>query len=412
MKKLLKIFMLFNIMFVHGQTVNIPDQKFKNTLLSATKTNLIAKDLSDNWVAIDINNDNEIQLSEAQNISSLYITYRDIESLVGISSFTALIRLDCRGNKLSTFDLSNNISLTHLNCSDNDLIDLNLNNNISLTNLVCADNKLSNLDVSNNTSLLSLSCSRNKLSNLDLSKNILLKSLGLERNEISNIDFRNNVSLEYLDCSSNNLSNLDVSNNTSLTYLQCGYNYTISHLDVSNNVSLIELYCASNNFSTLDLSNNMSLIRIECGFNENLTSINFKNGNNHNFDNSDPTATPFILLPNLSTVCVDDINNVEFLSNFGPSVNFTENCRTLHSNEYFLTNLSLYPIPTSKNLHIRTNSIIVQLEIFNNIGQLISSYSDSNGLIKIDTSELHKGLYFCKVTDDKGISGTKKIIKK
>ena len=62
----------------YSQIVSVPDINFKAKLLESSATNNIAKDLNGNPVKIDQNNDGEIQISEAENISALSINNRDI----------------------------------------------------------------------------------------------------------------------------------------------------------------------------------------------------------------------------------------------------------------------------------------------------------------------------------------------
>lgn len=85
---------------LNAQIVNIPDANFKAKLLAAnTSNNFIAKNLQGVNVAIDTNNDGEIQLSEAQNIGelsfagSLSYNMNTITSIIGIKSFTNLKKL-------------------------------------------------------------------------------------------------------------------------------------------------------------------------------------------------------------------------------------------------------------------------------------------------------------------------------
>lgn len=83
------------VAFANGQVVNIPDVNFKLKLLSAnTTTNQIAKDLNGNWTVIDTNNDNLIQQSEANNVSSLDLRLSSIQNITGIKSFINLISID------------------------------------------------------------------------------------------------------------------------------------------------------------------------------------------------------------------------------------------------------------------------------------------------------------------------------
>ncbi|RLD77354.1 MAG: hypothetical protein DRJ15_13690, partial [Bacteroidetes bacterium] len=85
-----------------------------------------------------------------------------------------------------------------------------------------------------------------------------------------------------------------------------------------------------------------------------------------------------------------------------------ENQTTLAVDQNTLISFSIYPIPTTGILTVKLKSTIAQMEIYNNFGQLIISKSNEN---KIDISTLSQGLYFCKVKDENGDSGIKKVVK-
>ena len=90
-----------------AQTVNIPDNNFRNALLQS---------------GIDTNGDNLIQLTEAQVVDSLFLADKSIFSLTGIKEFENLIYLDCSGNYLTELDLDDLSKLVYLDCRANDLI--------------------------------------------------------------------------------------------------------------------------------------------------------------------------------------------------------------------------------------------------------------------------------------------------
>ena len=73
MKQLL-LFMVFAIISnTYAQNLNILDPKFKALLLSSNVLNDIAKDFNGNSISIDVNNDGEIQVEEANRIKILNI---------------------------------------------------------------------------------------------------------------------------------------------------------------------------------------------------------------------------------------------------------------------------------------------------------------------------------------------------
>ena len=152
-KHLLIIALTLTTSLSHAQIVNIPDANFKAALLA---NNLITK--------IDLNNDKEIQVSEAMVVKELYLSQKNIANLSGIEAFTALTYLDCYGNKLTTLDVSKNTALTALYCSYNQLTSLpslpstlttlNCQNNILLACLPFLPNGLTTL----NNSVTAITC--------------------------------------------------------------------------------------------------------------------------------------------------------------------------------------------------------------------------------------------------------------
>ena len=183
--------------------------------------------------------------------------------------------MDCKGNELSTLDVSHNLALTELKCGGNSLGALDVSKNSELNSLDCEGNHLSALNVSNNSKLTILGCWDNKLSELDLRNNSALEQLTCYSNQLSELDVRNNSALEQLTCYSNQLSELDVSQNKALKLLNCGYNL-LSELNVSQNLVLEALYCDSNQLSELDVSQNKALEGLICRRNQ-LSALDLSN---------------------------------------------------------------------------------------------------------------------------------------
>jgi len=425
MKKTLLIltFLIYNI--INAQNVYIPDLNFKNQVL----------------LFFDANGDNEIQISEAENIVNLYISSLEIHDLTGIEYFTNLSLLDCKYNSISTLDVSSNTNLTTLDCEHNLLTSLDVSNNLNLDILSCGNNSLTILNI--NDSLRILNCSSNVLTTLDLSNHSNLYQLYCNLNHLNTLNIGNCNNLYRLDCSNNLLNTLDVYNlpnlkyfscngnsintldinNSQLSFLNCENNSLISinvnsnlnrlfcsnnllsTLDVSNYSNLEYLWCDNNLLNTLDVSYAIQLFDLKCGNNAYLEYLNLRNGNNTNmsvFANN---------TPNLSNICIDDVNNSDFiddiLTSVGHDIDFTENC-TLSTSENTLLDFSVYPTPTENILNIKLKTEITKIEIYSKLGQLIINTTEN----KIDISNLTQGLYFVKVEDVNGNFGVKKIVKK
>ena len=245
------------VSFTTEPVVKIPDQNFLNALIEA---------------GVDTDDNGFISHVEAQAITSLDVSEKNISDMTGIEAFINLGNLHCGKNQLTSLDVTSNTALFQLVCSDNYLTTLNVTSNTALLSLFCRDNQLTTLDVSNNTALVGLSCERNRLTTLDVSNNTALESLACSNNQLTTLDVSNNMALVFLWCLNNQLSSLDVTSNTALEFMDCSNNQ-LTTLDVSNNTALEYLYCADNQLTTLDVTNNTALKGLICGKNQ-LTTLN------------------------------------------------------------------------------------------------------------------------------------------
>lgn len=116
--------------------VDIPDQNFKNALLSNG--------------SINVNSDDEIQVSEAESYSGrINVNSSNIEDLTGIEAFTAVTDLRVHNNSIASLDLSSNTALTQLHCQKNNLTSLDISVNVNINKLRCFNNNLTSLNVQN-----------------------------------------------------------------------------------------------------------------------------------------------------------------------------------------------------------------------------------------------------------------------
>ena len=212
MKKIYFLLSVLCFISVNAQIINIPDANFKWKLLAANVNNNIAVNLSNVSFKIDSNGDNEIQVSEAQQISRLDVRQSFILSLEGISFFTNLKYLYCQNNYIRSLNVSGLPVLEYLDCGENELTSLNV---VGLNNLII------------------LNSSGNYTATLDAS--------GLH-------------SLRNLTCSNSGINVLNVSGATNLQVLDCSFNY-IENLDLSSLINLTGLYCRNNQLKSLFLKN-------------------------------------------------------------------------------------------------------------------------------------------------------------
>ena len=193
MKKI--YFLVFAFCFFNGlsaQIVNIPDLNFKAKLLAASSSNTTALNLEGIFFKIDINNNGEIEQSEALNVATLDVSNCLISSVEGIKSFKNIVTLNCEHNNISSFDVGDLNNLINLDCSFNNLETLNLLGVLVIKNLVCNNNNLSSLNLSSNQLIGQLICNNNSLINLDLRGFDWISEINCNSNKLTSIYINNN----------------------------------------------------------------------------------------------------------------------------------------------------------------------------------------------------------------------------
>ena len=122
-----------------------------------------------NYVKENIDTDgNGILSQEEISVSrSIDVSNKGISSLKGVEFFTSLIYLYCKGNQLSSLDVSKNSDLWNLDCSGNKLTSLDLSNNLFLGEINCSNNQLTSLII-NGCFPDYLDCTGNKIAVLDV----------------------------------------------------------------------------------------------------------------------------------------------------------------------------------------------------------------------------------------------------
>ena len=101
----------------------------------------------------------------------------NLQGRISFSELSALKKLWCDGNQLTSLDASKNTVLEELYCNENQLTALDVSDCTKLKYLDCAYNQLESLEVSKNVALAELSCFSNKMTVLDVSSNIVLEDL-------------------------------------------------------------------------------------------------------------------------------------------------------------------------------------------------------------------------------------------
>jgi protein phosphatase 1 regulatory subunit 7 len=197
-----------------SQNVRIPDVKFKQRIIS---------------LGYDLNDDQQIQVDEAQKVTKLYVNDLEIVNLEGINSFVNLEEFGCYNNKITKLDVSKLKKLKYLYAFGNRISELNLTGLTKLEHIYLQDNYfIDGLDVTKFKQLKELNISKNRFKKLDvtgldslqkieaesnniatvaLTKAPLLQSVNLKNNPISTgtIDIRGLTNLEFFDFEGCNL---------------------------------------------------------------------------------------------------------------------------------------------------------------------------------------------------------------
>ncbi|UMY64749.1 MULTISPECIES: T9SS type A sorting domain-containing protein [unclassified Flavobacterium] len=272
MKKIYPLLLLaFGV--TQAQIVNIPDANFKAKLLAPPMNGYGAvRDINGVAIALDANNNGEVEVSEANGANSLDVSFSSIASLEGVQYFTNLEELDCGYNPLTVLGPLPQ-SLRFLNCQNNYLGGIDLSGLSLLELLNCHHNNLTVLGPLP-PGLRRLDCSYNSLSTLNLSGLSLLESVACSANQLQSFTLPDTApALHVIKCESNQLVSLDATGLTGLEILLCQSNYlTLLGLPVQN--TLKELYCQHNNLVSLDLSSQHDLLELECDHNQ-LTNLVF-----------------------------------------------------------------------------------------------------------------------------------------
>ena len=197
----------------YSQTISFTDPEFKAKLLLANgPLNNIAKDLAGNPATIDTNGDNEIQVSEALQISYLSVVSTAITNFQGIEFFTNLTEFQSIQSQIAQIDLTSNVNLT---------------------SLILRNNNLTSIDLTTLSNLILLDVSDTQISNLNLDNLTQLQQLYIYNLPITNIDFSNLTSLIVLYCYGSNLVEIDLSNNLFLNGLYCG-SPNLTYVNIKN----------------------------------------------------------------------------------------------------------------------------------------------------------------------------------
>lgn len=350
---------------LNAQIITFSDLNFKNELLASTANvgpvYFIASDVNGDNMAVDANNNGQIEVVEAQAVYKLQVQNRNISNLSGIEYFTNLIDLNCADNQLTSLDVSDLTNLQVFRCDRNDISTLNIEGVNDLTFFAYGGNNLPNVNL----------------------------------NPLTNISF--------LSCDNNNITNLDVSSLTSLYFLICSDN-NLKSLNIASQFNLSSLFCDYNQLTDLDLSQ-MNMSSLRCNNNP-LVNLNMKTGDL--FSNNLVTSSNmnFSNCPTLTNICVDNfnINKIQNKVNgYGyENCSVNSNCNLSAENFEFSREIKLFPNPASNVLNIESdyNLKISTVSVYNFSGQVVlfsKSVQDKN---VVDVAALKRGVYLLEISTE------------
>lgn len=315
-KKLFFWFVFFST-GMQAQIIDFPDANFKAKLLAKTDSN-------GSPLNIDTNNDGEIQISEAESISRLYIksdsySTNKITSLEGIAAFKNLEALDCSDNKLTALDLSALVKLSYLNCAENDLKSLNLQNFKKLTSLICYDYNgsifLNSLNVEGCENLTQLICYTNGNTDwipINLQGCTKLQTLHCSGNSIENSNIKYIPNIVNLNYTGNNSLNLTGFINLS----SISYSGFCLDLNLENCINLSSISITGYNLSNLNIKgcSNLQNLSLESVSVPVLDLSKFKKLNSVFIQNTGLTSLAAEHLPELTSIFFRSNNKLSFLS--------------------------------------------------------------------------------------------------
>jgi len=270
MKKfLLLTFSCFLIFATNAQIVNIPDANFKNALLTHSPV-------------IDLNNDGQIQVSEAQAVlGNIFVSNKNISDLTGIEAFVNIQALYCDRNHITSLTINNFSRISTISCNENNLTSLTLTNSPQIVILYCQLNQLTSLVLSGLPTLKVLDCHWNQLTTMIFNPSAPLQSLDCSFNQFTTLPSFNTNFIRTLDCYNNLMSSLTLGNSPVLQSLNCSNN-KLSTLSLTNFPALLDITCSYNLLTSLNLSNLPALKSLWCAYNQ-LTGLTLSNLPTFNF---------------------------------------------------------------------------------------------------------------------------------
>ena len=215
MKKIILLIIILQNCTIFAQNINFASDDLRALLCLANATNYkMARNAANQYVAIDLNGDGEIQQLEALIITSLEIHNPNvrfsgnwlINSIEGLDFFYNLTNLSCDSLGINVpVEFHNLTYLKNLSIGNNFLQSINLSGLNSLQSLTIASDSLTTINTSVLPSLKALNCLNNSITTLDFNQNPAFVVLNCKNNNLTSVNLKNGVvygtgySLTYAD---------------------------------------------------------------------------------------------------------------------------------------------------------------------------------------------------------------------
>ncbi|AGC77768.1 putative repeat protein (TIGR01451 family)/predicted secreted protein (Por secretion system target) [Nonlabens dokdonensis] len=386
MRKLILFVSLVYSIYSLGQNINIPDPILKNRLVTLNFNNNTAFDQNGDSIKIDLDNDNEVSVTEAARVYELHFNQLSFQSGIGLNDFPNLETLYIQASHMTVFTLDGLSNLKDLRVEGHRgnvfgtvwLTSLTLNNLITLSEVrLDSNDNLSTLNMSNLPALEIFQVRFSALTSLDFTGMQNLERITADNNNLTNVNLTGLPSLEYLTLSRNQLTSIDITTLPILRSLGVNVN-SLTSLDISNNPLIHTIYAMENQLNSLTFNGQYTILNnLDLGQNQ-FTSIDvlqFPNLERLDLDDN-----------MLSSIDISSSDNLDFLrvgNNNLNNIDVTDrvNLRNLYINENNLINFDIGQMGvnhSSRLINLSDNILLESINVKNNLSDVFFQNNINN----------------------------------